>query len=255
MSYANFLSNTIKNSGYSLRSIASLCEKKYNVQISASYLSKLQQKENKNPASERVNIAIAKVCGINPDDLIFEADLERAPENVKNIVELMVNYIKSLYINLIPSVNLKDTEKQELFESEMNKYINMGTREFITEMLNQENLDMETPLEQDILIPQEDSDLMQDIFMKFTIGITMLDNSMFPIIKQGAKIELVKLAEYSNGDIVSVELKDGKNIIRTYVESEKNVILIPANQDFETLTIPKKDIVIKGKVKSYTIDL
>lgn len=255
MSYANFLSNTIKNSGYSLRSIASLCEKKYNVQISASYLSKLQQKENKNPASERVNIAIAKVCGINPDDLIFEADLERAPENVKNIVELMVNYIKSLYINLIPSVNLKDTEKQELFESEMNKYINMGTREFITEMLNQENLDMETPLEQDILIPQEDSDLMQDIFMKFTIGITMLDNSMFPIIKQGAKIELVKLAEYSNGDIVSVELKDGKNIIRTYVESGKNVILIPANQDFETLTIPKKDIVIKGKVKSYTIDL
>lgn len=255
MSYANFLSNTIKNSGYSLRSIASLCEKKYNVKITASYLSKLQQKKNKNPASERVNIAIAKVCGINPDDLIFEADLERAPENVKNIVELMVNYIKSLYINFIPSINFKDTEKQEIFESEMNKYINMGTREFITEMLNQENLDIEDPLEQSILIPQEDSDLMQDIFMKFTIGITMLDNSMFPIIKQGAKIELIKLDEYSNGDIVSVELKDGTNIIRTYVESGNNIVLIPANQDFETLTISKKDIEIKGKVKSYTIEL
>lgn len=255
MSYANFLSNTIKNSGYSLRSIASLCEKKYNVKISAAYLSKLQQDENKNPASEKVNIAIAKVCGINPDDLIFEADLEKAPESVKNIVELMVDYIKSIYINLIPSINLKDTEKQEIFESEMNRYINMGTREFITEMLNQEDIDIGNPLEQNVLIPQEESDLMQDVFMKFTIGITMLDNSMFPIIKQGAKIELVKLAEYSNGDIVSVELKNGKNIIRTYVESGKNVILIPANQDFETLTIPKKDIEIKGKVKSYTVTL
>lgn len=255
MSYANFLSNTIKNSGYSLRSIASLCEKKYNVKISAAYLSKLQQEENKNPASEKVNIAIAKVCGINPDDLIFEADLEKAPESVKNIVELMVDYIKSIYINLIPSINLKDTEKQEIFESEMNRYINMGTREFITEMLNQEDIDIGNPLEQNVLISQEESDLMQDVFMKFTIGITMLDNSMFPIIKQGAKIELVKLAEYSNGDIVSVELKDGKNIIRTYVESGKNVILIPANQDFETLTIPKKDIEIKGKVKSYTVTL
>lgn len=255
MSYANFLSNTIKKSGYSLRAIASLCEKKYNVKITASYLSKLQQEENKNPASEKVNIAIAKVCGINPDDLIFEADLERAPENVKNIVELMVNYIKSLYMSLIPSINLKDTRKQEIFESEMNRYINMGTREFITEMLNQEDLDMESPLEQNIIIPKEESDVMQDIFMKFSIGITMLDNSMFPIIKQGARIELVKLEEYSNGDIVSVELKNGDNIIRTYAESGKNVILIPANTDFETLTIPKKDIEIKGKVKSYTIDL
>lgn len=108
---------------------------------------------SKNPASEKVNLTIAKVCGINPDDLIFETDLERAPENVKNIVELMVNYIKSLYMNFIPSINFKDDKKQEIFES------------------------------------------------------------------------------------------------------EKNIILIPANQDFETLTISKKDIEIKGKVKSYTIEL
>lgn len=255
MSYANFLSNTIKNSGYSLRAIASICEKKYNVKITASYLSRLQQEGNRNPASEKVNIAIAKVCGINPDDLIFEADLERAPENVKNIVDLMVNYIKSMYISLMPNINIKDTKAQEEFESEINKYINMGTREFITEMLNQESLDIENPLEQNIFIPQEDSELLNEMFMKFTVGIKMLDNSMFPIIKQGAKIELIKLDEYSNGDIISVQLNDNTNLIRTYVESGNNVVLIPANQDFETLTVPKKDIEIKGKVKSYTIDL
>lgn len=253
MSYANFLSNTIKNSGYSLRAIASLCEKKYNIKITASYLSRLQQKGNKNPASERVNIAIAKVCGINPDDLIFEADLERAPESVKNIVDLMVNYIKSMYISLIPNVNIKDSKAQEMFESEMNKYINMGTREFITEMLNQD-IDMEKPLEKDFSISEENNEILNEMFMKFTVGIKVLDNSMFPIIKQGAKIELVKLDEYSNGDIVSVELNN-TNLIRTYVKSGNNIVLIPANQDFETLTVPKKDIEIKGKVKSYTIDL
>lgn len=253
MSYANFLSNTIKNSGYSLRAIASLCEKKYNVKITASYLSRLQQEGNRNPASEKVNIAIAKVCGINPDDLIFEADLERAPENVKNVVDLMVNYIKSMYISLIPNVNIKDSKAQEIFESEMNKYINMGTREFITELLNQE-LDLENPLEKDFSISEEDNEILNEMFMKFTVGIKMLDNSMFPIIKQGAKLELVKLEEYYNGDIISVELNN-TNLIRTYVESGNNVVLIPANQDFETLTIPKKDIEIKGKVKSYTIEL
>lgn len=254
MSYANFLSNTIKNSGYSLRAIASICEKKYNVKITASYLSRLQQEGNRNPASEKVNIAIAKVCGINPDDLIFEADLERAPENVKNIVDLMVNYIKSMYISLMPNVNIKDTKAQELFESEMNKYINMGTREFITEMLNQD-IDIQKPLEKEFSILEDDNELLNDMFMKFTVGIKMLDNSMFPIIKQGAKLELVKLDEYSNGDIISVQLNDNTNLIRTYVKSGNNVVLIPANQDFETLTIPKKDIEIKGKVKSYTIDL
>ena len=83
MSYSNFLSKTIKESGYSLRDIATLCEKQCNVKITASYLSKLQKEGNKNPASEPVNIAIAKVCKINPDDLLFEADMERAPESVK----------------------------------------------------------------------------------------------------------------------------------------------------------------------------
>ena len=84
-----------------------------------------------------------------------------------------------------------------------------------------------------------------------------ITNSQFPynFSKQGAKLELISLEEYSNGDIISVELKNGTQLIRTYVESGDNVILIPANQDFETLTIPKKDIEIKGKVKSYTIDL
>lgn len=255
MSYASFLAKTIKNSGYSLRAIARLCEQKYNVKITASYLSKLQQEGNKNPASEKVNIAIAKVCKINPDDLIFEADLERAPENVKKVVNLMVDYIKSIFISFSNMSNVKNEEEKEKLESELNRYINMGTREFITEMISQEDINIENPFNQSILIQDENNNYMEDIFMKFTVGIKMLDSSMSPIIKQDAKIEIVKLDEYSNGDIVYVTLKDGKNLIRTYVENDKNIILIPVNKEFETLIIPKEDIEINGKVKSYTIEL
>lgn len=256
MSYANFLSNTIKKSGYSLRSIASLCEKKYNVKITASYLSKLQQEENKSPASEKVNIAIAKVCGINPDDLIFEADLERAPETVKKIIDEMVSFLRKFFANILDNyrASASDSKEIEQVESEINKYQYMGTRELLLAMEEYSNLSSteENPLETSFDLNNDD---IEDLIMKFSINVPMEDNSMFPIIKQGAKIELVKLEDYSNGDIVSVELKDKTKLIRTYVENGKNIVLIPANQDFETLTIPKKDIEIKGKVKSYTIEL
>lgn len=255
MSYVNLLSKTIKNSGLSLRKIAMLCEKKYNVKITASYLSKLQQEGNKNPASEKVNIAIAKVCEINPDDLVFEADLERAPETVKKIIDEMVDFLRKFFANIFDSysASTSDSKEKELVESEINKYKNMSTRELLLAMQEYSNFSsQENPLDMKFDLNNDD---IEDLIMKFSINILMEDNSMFPIIKQGAKIELVKLDEYSNGDIVSVELKDQTKLIRTYVESGNNVILIPTNQDFETLTIPKKDIEIKGKVKSYTIDL
>lgn len=255
MSYANFLSNTIKNSGYSLRDIASLCEKKYNVKITASYLSKLQKEGNKNPASEKVNIAIAKVCRINPDDLLFEADLERAPENVKEIVDTMVTFIKNMFIQFSTKLFPDEEEQKEIFEEELNNYINMGTREFVQNILeNEDALDIENPFEQNIPIKDKDDTLLEDIFLKFSTGLTLLDNSMFPIIKQGAKLELVTLDEYHNGDIVCVNI-EGTNYIRTYIDTGKNITFLPANTDFETFIISKNKANISGKVKSYTVEL
>lgn len=255
MSYSSFLSNTIKNSGYSLRSIASLCEKKYNVKITASYLSKLQKESNQNPASEKVNIAIAKVCGINPDDLLFEADLERAPENVKEIVETMVTFIKNMFIQFSSSFVPSTEEEKEIFEESLNEYLNMGTREFVQKILeNDDCLDFENPFDQSIAIKDSDDNLLEDIFLKFSTGLTLLDNSMFPIIKQGAKLELVSLDEYHNGDIVCVVI-DGVNFIRTYIDAGKNITFLPANTEFETFIIPKNKVNISGKVKSYTIEL
>lgn len=255
MSYSNFLANTIKNSGYSLRDIASLCEKKCNVKITAAYLSKLQKEGNQNPASEKVNVAIAKVCKINPEDLLFEADLERAPESVKQVVETMVSFIKSMFIGIEPSITTKNEEERLEIQNKLDEYINMGTRQFIQMILQEDsNIDFSNPFSQDILLSDEEQNTIQDIFLKFSIGVKMLDNSMFPTIKEGAKLELVKLDTYNTGDIVSVEV-EGKNLIRTYIDSGKNVTLLPINTDFEPITISKSKINISGKVKSYTIEL
>lgn len=256
MSYSEFLSKAIKESKLSLRAIATLCEKNYNVPITASYLSKLQ-KGVQTPASEKVNIAIAKVCEINPDDLLFEADFERAPESVKQLTNQMVNYLKNFFVQTLNEVAIENPDIKNNFKNEINRYLNMSTREFVQAMNDDDNIcTAPNPFEFDLSdIKESKNTELENMFMKVSIGKTMLDNSMFPIIKQGAKLELIQLAEYKNGDIVSVLLEDGKSIVRTYVDSGDAIVLIPANNEFDTLTIAKNKIKINGKVKSYTIDL
>lgn len=250
MSYSEFLADIIKNSKKSLRQISLECKNKYNVKATASYLSKLQT-GGQTPASDNVNVAVAKVCGINPDDLLFEANLERAPEDVKKLVDTMVNFIKSMYLSF---KGVNETNNQEI-ENEINKYLNMNTREFLKSMLENNNIDFENPLEIDIPLQEEQQNTVNDLFMKFSIGFKMLDNSMFPVIREGAKIELDTTAEIKDGDIVAVMIDNDKYLIRTYIKAGKNIILIPSNKDFETLTFKESDIDIRGKVKSITIDL
>lgn len=254
MSYSNYLSNVIKKSGLSLRAICALCEKNSNVKISPAYLSKLQKEGNKNPASNKVNFAIAKACRINPEDLQFEADLERAPEPVKELVDMLVTFIKGMFIGYEKNITELPEEQKAIVEEQLEQYVNMGTREFIQKVITDENIDYKEPLEQQFQIPKNETE-MADMFMRLSVGIVVEDNSMFPILPEGAKIEIERLEQYQNGDIVSVTLKDGTSLIRNYIEAGQNVILMPENKHFETKTIKKKDITIKGRVKSYTVEL
>lgn len=257
MAYSDFLAKTIKESGYSLRSIASICEKKYNVKITASYLSKLQ-KGGQSPASAKVNEAIAKVCRINPDDLLFEAELERAPEMIKKLVNDLIKFLKDFIASTINDIPLDNEDIKASVEEQLDELFNLSNRAFVKSMFEEENninpFDFNSLSNGMSLNPSKKDDNLDNLFMKFTVGVKMLDDSMFPTIRQGSKIELIKLEEYENGDIVAVETPENENLIRTYIKSGNNVILIPDNKDFKTLTFNRKDIKIKGKVKSCTID-
>lgn len=256
MSYSKFLEKSIHDSGFSLRSIANQCKSKYNVTITPSYLSKLQTGAQ-TPASKEVNSAVAKVCKINPEDLQFEADFERAPESVKFIINQLVIYLKSFFKQTKSMVDVDNKEIQTSIYTQLDECVNMNTRQFLQTIANSDDmLDLNNPFEMDFNnIEEVQGTEIENMFMKLSIGKTMLDSSMFPLIPQNAKLELLKLDEYENGDIVSVSLKDDKSIVRTYVEAGKNIVLIPANNEFETLTINKKDVKILGRVKSYTVEL
>lgn len=257
MSYSNFLAKTIKESGYSLRNIATLCENKYNVKITASYLSKLQ-KGGQSPASEKVNIAIAKVCRINPDDLLFEAELERAPEMVKQLVNDLIQSLKVFIASTVNNIPTDNKDIQDSVNEQLDELLNMSNREFVESIFKDDNninpFDLNSLFSGMPLISSKKPSDIDNLFMKLTVGVKMLDDSMFPTIPQGSKIELVKLDEYENGDIVAVETKDNHNLIRTYVNTGNKIILIPDNKNFKTLTLNVKDIKIKGKVKSCSIE-
>lgn len=257
MAYSDFLAKTIKASGYSLRSIATLCEKKHNVKITASYLSKLQ-KGGQTPASEKVNKAIAKVCRINPDDLLFEAELERAPEMVKKLLNDLIIFLKDFIVSTVQSVPIDNKSIQESVSKQIDELLNMSNREFVNHMFQEDNninpFDFNALSNDMSLNSNVPNNTLDNMFMKFSVGIKILDDSMFPTIPQGAKVELVKLDTYENGDMVAVETDKNENLIRTYISTGNKVILVPDNKSFETLTFDKKNIKIKGKVKSCTIE-
>ncbi|OCT12526.1 hypothetical protein A8709_32410 [Paenibacillus pectinilyticus] len=85
MGYAELLSDYIEKSGLSLGEIAIRLKGK-EIKIDRSYISKLKN-GTKPPASEDVSRAIAEVTGGDPDELILTGYLEKAPEEVKKIVQ------------------------------------------------------------------------------------------------------------------------------------------------------------------------
>lgn len=272
MSYSALVSEMIKESGYSLRQFARICKNKYNVDITASYLSKLQ-KEEQTPASVKVNTAIAKVCNKDPEDLLFEADFERSPKIVKETVNSMVDFMKNVFIVMSNSI------QNDIFKEGVERYSKMSTREFIQE-LSTMSLAFNNFTELNIfdktdrsnqgigdlrnLLPtikenienenNKNLNAFNNLFVKLSIGIKMLDNSMFPHIPQGAKVEIEKNVDIKNGDFIVAEGENDTTIIRKYIKIGNKITLLPTNNDFETITYNLKDIKVIGRVKSVTID-
>ncbi|MGN9169459.1 MULTISPECIES: helix-turn-helix domain-containing protein [Paenibacillus] len=81
MFYKDLLKRGMQEKGLSLRQTTDLIEKTFNLQIDASYLSKLRSGD-KPPASDKVNDALAVVLGIEPVELKVAAYSEKIPPEV-----------------------------------------------------------------------------------------------------------------------------------------------------------------------------
>lgn len=86
MDYAQLLSKYITESGLSLSDIAKAVTEKKGVKIDKSYISKIKNK-HVNPPSDEITLALAEITGGDPKRLIMASYIEKAPEEIKNLLK------------------------------------------------------------------------------------------------------------------------------------------------------------------------
>lgn len=246
MSYSDAMKKMIQKSGFTLQDIANKCSDA-GVQITPSYLSKLQSGKQA-PASEEVNIAIAKACNGDPDDLLFEAYLEKAPTLLKDFTTKLISSLKKIMINVIPDDMPKLTKQATI------NHINfMSDRELISMIAHDEDDPLttlgNTYIGKDFLAEN------LSIPVNPIIGIPMPDDSMMPIIPKGAPLQLTSHLKFKDGDIVVVETPDKNILVRRFVKLGAQTALIAENREFESITLKRKDIKVIARVKSYLQEL
>jgi len=246
MSYSHAVKNMIKKSGATLQDIANRCTDA-GVQITPSYLSKLQSGKQA-PASEEVNIAIAEACNGDPDDLLFEAYLEKAPTLLKDFVSKLISSLKKVMINVLPD----DTPKA-LKQATINHINFMPDRELISIIAHDED-DPLTTLGNTYFGKDF---LTEDLRMPISpiTGIPMPDNSMMPIIPEGALLQLTTHNNFKDGDIIVAETPDKKILVRRFVKLGAQSALIAENREYESITLKRKDIKVIARVKSFVKEL
>ena len=86
------------------------------------------------------------------------------------------------------------------------------------------------------------------------IAFRIEDDSMFELGIHNGDIVLTvppEFISYRPGDLVLAELPDGTHIVRSFFNySSRQFELVPANNDFESVTFPVASTVIKGVVVS-----
>ncbi|MBJ6361309.1 S24 family peptidase [Paenibacillus sp. GCM10012307] len=239
MGYFDSLSKMVKESGLTLKEIADKCGD-YGVNINPSYISKLQTTRQA-PASDEVNIALAKVCKADVDNFRYEAFIEKSPEFLKDFIDKNLRIIRKMSEFYI------DTN----YENDIPSSISEKTKNFSDyEMVN-------FIYEEYLLLSHLETDYEAALETKETIK--MFDDSMEPRIPKDTLLT-VDDSEVNNGDIVFVILTDGSFLIRKYIEIQQKdftnkIGLISENRWYSSSTIDKHEIKTLRKVKSMTLPI
>ncbi len=247
MSYNQMVSEIVKNSRLTLKEVAEGL-KQYHVNIDPSYISKLQS-PGQPPASDEVNIALAKVCNADPDDLLFEAYRDKAPEAMRRLIDQILTFLRK-FIRVTIMTQLPP-DMAQMAEEQVNKITDLE----LIKMINEEELTGMLDDITDIITFKDLNDQDTNIMLNPHFGLTMPDNSMEPLIPEGARIQLDKADTVNNGDIVVAIISKDNYVIRRCIVIDKKYALIAENTNFEPLTISKKSLKIIGKVKSYSKEL
>ncbi|WP_276918276.1 LexA family protein [Aneurinibacillus aneurinilyticus] len=117
--YSELLKSYITNSELSLREISRRCESR-GTPVSQAYISKLL-KEDVPPASEDINRALAEVTGGDPDKLVKVAYIERAPLDIKELLQKVEN-LEELITEAITTF-IEETSYNNQVSPHLKKYL------------------------------------------------------------------------------------------------------------------------------------
>jgi transcriptional regulator with XRE-family HTH domain len=253
MSYSETLAKIVENSGLTLKEISEKC-KELGINVAPSYISKLQTNKQA-PASDEVNIAIAKVCGGDIEKLLYEAYIEKAPEYIKELLKKVVGYLRETAISITKNHNPKTSE------SIIRGLIyNLSDYDFIKEYSEMFDNFSEYTSPYLMLSPNNKD---ERFFTNPLLGIEMPDDSMEPTIPRGSTIHFTDYEKLRNGDIVVVVLADKSFLVRRYylfqdhLNPEYNQVILTADKPAcEPFPIDSmEEIKILGKVTSISTKL
>jgi hypothetical protein len=242
VSYTEVLNKVLNYSNKTTNQISAE-SKKYEKSISSAYISQLKNGK-KPPATEEVNLTIAKICGYpDPEELVFEAYIESAPDIMQKFIENLIGFFEKIFsksfINGLPKNEAEILKKQ--FHNKDLRYSILKT--FLDKkLINALFKSLKNPIpvnykKQKMLIPN---------FGAFIIE----DDSMSPTISKGDKMEINSTLKVGIGDIGIFKIKDQKkSITRRLFEEGEKYLLVPENKNNNNiLRCNPEDVEIIGKV-------
>ncbi|MCR8963940.1 LexA family transcriptional regulator [Brevibacillus halotolerans] len=250
MGYYDLLDEMLKKSGLTLQEIADRCERDFGVKINRSYISKLKT-VRQSPASDEINEAIARVCGANVEEFLYEAYLEKAPDSMKSFIKNLIKVTREL--NILAYKNNVPNDKLSVVEAHFNQ---LSDFEFMKEISKFSDSFTEFKIQK--IDELEDKEHIG--FSKQIYDIKMEDNSMEPTIPEGAIIHIDSKANIKAGDIVFVSFVEGDyqikryypNIEEYYEGEDYQIIFTSDNPIHEPIAVNASDVKLLRKITSYT---
>ncbi|MGH0632619.1 LexA family transcriptional regulator [Bacillus pacificus] len=231
MNYYEKLNQMIEKSNLTLKEIAEKCML-YGVSINPSYISKLRTGKQP-PASDDVNIAIAKACGFEKkiEDFLFEAYLEKSPEYIKNLLLEITDFFSNT-----AQVILETQVPPHLLPLVKAQFDQMTRYDIVKQTLN-------------------NAGTVNKVNIQPSKSIKMTDDSMEPLIPKGATLHFEEIDEIKNGDVI-VTMYDETYVVRKVVLVENKTVLIALKKEIQPIIINDINSQFLGKVTSviHTID-
>ena len=257
MPYSKLLSNLIESKNLSIKEVAIKC-KEYGVNITASYISMIKNSDNKKIPSDEVSRALAKACEAeNIETLVIEAYIDKAPIEFRGFLEeyrqIIIQSILMFYTNKVTNEEMQEVIK---------KMKEMPMAEFILQSTNlSQQFDFDKQAGSFNAKIEMTDDIKKTLLeLKEPEGFIIDDNSMYPIIIAGSKVnpQFLPINEYRNGDILLIVIKGSKKPVCRkclFDETRTKITLMAYDQKIETESYNVKDIAILGKVKRIITEL